>query len=67
MICPKRLIPRRQSTGKDCPAARVPAGAGNPKADLKLGRAYTPENYARGLFAKYKRNRDRYVNSDFGL
>ena len=57
----------RQSTGKDCPAARVPAGADNPKADLKLGRAYTPENYARGLFAKYKRNRDRYVSSDFGL
>jgi hypothetical protein len=57
----------RKAMHKSCPAARIPAGAGNPKADLKLGRTYTPENYARALFAKYKRNRLHFDNTAAGL
>lgn len=55
----------QKAAGKDCPRARIPAGAGNPKADLKLGRTYTPENYARGVFGIFKRNRERYDNAGF--
>ena len=55
------------TTKQACPAARIPTGAGNPKADLKLGRTYTPENYARGLFARYQRNRVQYEGVEAGL
>ncbi len=50
----------RQRSGEACPVARVPAGAENPRAGLKLGRHYTPANYARGLFARFKKNRAAY-------
>ena len=55
------------ATKQACPAARIPTGAGNPKADLKLGRTYPPENYARGLFARYQRNRAQYEGVEAGL
>ena len=57
----------RKAAGKACPAGLIPAGAGNPKADLKLGRTYTPENYARGLFARYQHNRIKYEGVEAGL
>ena len=56
-----------ETAHKDCPLARIPSGASNPKADLKLGRAYTPDNYARGIIGKYKRNRAAFDNILLGL
>jgi hypothetical protein len=54
-------------TSQPCLAARIPSGAVNPSAGLKFRRAYTPENYARGLAARYQRNRAKYQDSAFGL
>jgi len=57
----------QSATGQPCPAARLPSGAINPKADLKLGRTYTPENYSRALFARFQRNRVKFDEYTAGL
>lgn len=54
----------RARSGGRCPVARVPTGAGNPDASIKLGRAYTPQNYARALHGRLRRNLRGYAAAD---
>jgi hypothetical protein len=50
----------RAATGRRCEVARLPAGAGNETARVKLGRSYSPENYARAFLARFRANREWY-------
>ncbi|MBI4081955.1 MAG: DUF1615 family protein [Candidatus Lambdaproteobacteria bacterium] len=45
---------------KPCELGRVPTGAGNELAEIKLGRNYTPADYARGYVRRYRANRRMY-------
>ena len=47
----------RARTKKTCQAARVPAGADNEAARLKMGRSYTPGNYSRAYLKRWRANR----------
>ncbi len=58
----ERRICERYSrkTGRPCEAARVPEGAVNETARVKLGRAYSPANYARAFRNRFRKNRKSY-------
>ncbi|MDH4249540.1 MAG: DUF1615 domain-containing protein, partial [Deltaproteobacteria bacterium] len=45
---------------KPCQVAMVPSGAVNVGAQLKLGRAYGPANYARAYLTRWKENLELY-------
>lgn len=59
----ENLVCRHYSarSGSDCPVARIPAGATNEQAELKLGRTYSPANYARAVQRRFRQNRNRYL------
>ncbi len=47
----------RSKAGGICRLARLPAGAGNETARIKMGRSYSPENYVRAFQARFRKNR----------
>ena len=53
----------RKQERKPCLAARLPLGAVNPQARLKLGRAYTPKNYSRAIVNRFRANRGKFGNN----
>ena len=50
----------RERTGKPCLLGTIPAGAVNEVAEIKLGRAYSPRNYAYGYLKRFRINRPMY-------
>ncbi len=45
---------------RPCLLARLPSGADNVRALIKLGRSYTPANYARACLKRFRTNRRAY-------
>jgi hypothetical protein len=57
----RRVCQRYQrETGQACAVATVPSGAVNAAAEVKLGRAYTPANYASAYVGRWEENRRRF-------
>ncbi len=53
----KRVCRRfRRETQSECRVAVLPVGAANDTARVKLGRTYTPANYARATVGRWNRN-----------
>ncbi|MFQ5664778.1 MAG: DUF1615 family protein [Terriglobia bacterium] len=50
----------RAKAKRPCPLARLPAGAENVTARIKLGRSYTPVNYARAVLHRFRINHRVY-------
>ncbi|MFQ5899294.1 MAG: DUF1615 family protein [Candidatus Methylomirabilia bacterium] len=50
----------RATANRPCLLARLPSGANNVTARIKLGRSYTPANYARAYLNRFRVNRRAY-------
>lgn len=46
----------KRRVGKPCQVARLPAGAGNATARMKMGRGYTPKHYAESFMKRFDKN-----------
>jgi hypothetical protein len=57
----RRVCVRYRSVAqRPCELARLPVGAENPVAQVKLGRTYSPANYARAYVRRWQANGARF-------